>query len=506
MKILMGPVLSFRGYDAQSNRWKLSALIVTENGPPKNLFFTGDVHIPPASPQLLWQLDKRAAYCFTFEAPLEDTPTTLTYSPTDNQYFDIHLPPRNQSPRMTYASCNGFSSQKVMKGVDVKNQMWLEMAARHDDQSPYHLMLLGGDQVYADSIWEVVSSIKTWNALPNAKADKAPFTKTMNSQVEKFYFDLYTERWAQPEVARMMASIPSISMWDDHDIFDGWGSYPSKRQNCAVFQGIGAIAKHAFCVFQQHLAPETAKPAPYLAPDHGFSIGHIVGRTAILCLDMRSERTQRQILSPEHWNKLYGWLSGLTDIDHLFVMSSIPVVYPDFNVLETLLGAVPGQQELEDDLQDHWSSRSHKGERNRMVHRLFKIQEKGIRVTILSGDVHVAAFGMLENNRAEYYGPTRVINQLISSAIVHPAPGKMVLFALTHLLDTEKEIDPGILSRMGVFPGTDIKFVGARNFLSLEPDESTAHPRYWAHWIAEKEGEPFTKVIHPVDKQRASYN
>ena len=500
MKILMGPVLSFRGYDAATNGWKLSALMVTKNGPPGDIFFTGDVHVPPASATLVWQLGDRAAYSFSFDAPLADTPTTLTYSPSEDTYFDVHLPPRGQAPNMAYASCNGFSSQKVMKGVEVKNKMWLEMAGRHD-QAPYHLMLLGGDQVYADSVWEVVPSIKTWNALPNAKANKATFTKTMHRQLEKFYFDLYTERWAQPEVAQMMATVPAISMWDDHDIFDGWGSYPPERQNCDVFQGIGKIATHAFGVFQQHLSPETEKPAFYLAPDHGFSVGHIVGSTAILSVDMRSERTQRQVLSPDHWDKIYDWLSSLSDIDHLFVMSSIPVVYPDFNVLETLLGAVPGQQELEDDLQDHWSSRSHKGERSRMVHRLFKIQETGIRVTILSGDVHVAAFGMLENNRTEYIGQTRVINQLISSAIVHPAPGKMVLFALTHLLDNEKEIDPSIISRMGTFPGTNTKFVGARNFLSLEPDTNRARPRYWAHWIAENEDEPFTKVIHPVENE-----
>lgn len=497
MKILMGPVLSFRGYDKTANRWKLSALVVTDGNPPDDLFFTGDAHLPPASSRELWTLGKRAAYCFEFDAPLADTPTTLTYSPEQGRYFDIHLPARDQAPNMAYASCNGFSSQKVMKGVEVKNRMWLEMAERHGS-TPYHLMLLGGDQVYADSIWEVVTSIKKWNALENARANKAAFTRQMREQVEKFYFDLYTERWAQPEVARMMASVPSVAMWDDHDIFDGWGSYPPERQNCPVFQGIGKIARHAFAVFQQHLLPGAEKPATYIAPDQGFTMGHVIGRTAILSLDMRSERTQKQVLSRAHWNAVYDWVSGLEGIDHLFVMSSIPVVYPDFNVLESLLGFIPGQQELEDDLQDHWSSRSHKGERARMVHRLFDVQKSGMRVTILSGDVHVAAFGMLENNRAEYDGQPRVINQLISSAIVHPAPGKMVLFALTHLLDQEKEIDPGILSRMGTFPGTDTKFIGARNFLSLEPDASGGKNRYWANWIVENEDEPFTKVIHPV--------
>jgi hypothetical protein len=497
MKILMGPVLSFKGYDRQTNRWKLSALIVTDHDQPGDIFFTDDHDARRQETKTIWQNGKRFAHSFTFDTSLDDTPATLTYSVKDGEYFDIHLPAKDEAPNMTYASCNGFSSQKVMKGVEVKNQMWLEMAKRHQ-KKPIHLMLLGGDQVYADSIWEVVTPIKEWNNKSNEQANKAAFTRPMQTRVEAFYFTLYTERWAQPEVRAMMATIPSVAIWDDHDIFDGWGSYPPARQNCPVFQGIGKIAGAAFSVFQQHIAPDGEKPDLYLAPQYGFSMGHVIGDIAILCPDMRSERSQRQVLSNDHWKRLYDWVSGLSDIKHLFVMSSIPVVYPDFNLLESLLGVVPGQQEIEDDLQDHWSSRSHKGERTRLVHRLFDFQKNGMRITILSGDVHVAAFGILQNDRMEYEGRTRVINQLISSAIVHPAPNKMVLFALRHLLDNEKEIDPGIQSKMAALPGSDVKFVGARNFLCLEPDDKNGQNRYWAHWIAEGQEEPFTKVIHPV--------
>ena len=30
---------------------------------------------------------------------------------------------------------------------------------------------------------------------------------------------------------------PQMQIWDDHDIFDGWGSYPDHLQTCPVFQG-----------------------------------------------------------------------------------------------------------------------------------------------------------------------------------------------------------------------------------------------------------------------------
>lgn len=46
--------------------------------------------------------------------------------------------------------------------------------------------------------------------------------------------------------------------WDDHDIFDGWGSYPDTIQNCPVFQGCFHAAKRFYLLFQQHTTAERA--------------------------------------------------------------------------------------------------------------------------------------------------------------------------------------------------------------------------------------------------------
>jgi hypothetical protein len=93
-----------------------------------------------------------------------------------------------------------------------------------------------------------------------------------------------------------------------------------------------------------------------------------------------------------------------------------------------------------------------------------------IRPTLLSGDVHLAAVGAVESRRNGSGGTTdAVVNQLISSGIVHPGPGGMILFALRHLMDSVDEIDRGIIARMTKFPGTSTAFVGGRNYLSLEP-------------------------------------
>jgi hypothetical protein len=327
----------------------------------------------------------------------------------------------------------------------------------------------------------------------------------MERELETFFFDLYTNRWAQPEVAAMLASVPTLAMWDDHDILDGWGSYPEERQTCSVYSGIFRIARHAFEVFQQHLAPGETRPAALQPDGASLSFGHVVQNLVILALDMRSERSAKQVISQAHWNCVFDWLNNLPGgIAHLLIMSSIPVIYPGFETFERLLSVVPGHQDLEDDTRDHWRSPAHKGERSRLVHRLLMLaQSKQLRPTILSGDVHVAALGVIESIRDVRPGDRAgIINQLISSAIVHPGPGAAVVFALQNLFDNTDRFDTGITAQMVEIPGTKQRFIGRRNFLSVEPDAPAAAntpPRLWANWIVEgEETVPYVKVIHPI--------
>ncbi len=500
MTLKMGPVLSFRGWEVASQLWSLSALIVAE-GPPGALTWTHGQSQGTADAEELWTVGTLTAWRFHFGASLAQQESFLDYQILGRSNR-VWLPEAGSAPRLAYASCAGFSDAKDMKRVADKNAMWRAMSTRYVD--PHcHLLLLGGDQVYSDSMWTLLPSLRAWSELDFEAANDAVFTDEMARELPTFFFDLYASRWAQPEVAAMLASIPTVAMWDDHDILDGWGSYPERRQACGVFAGIWPIARRAFEVFQQQLAPGEARPGS-LAPSGGpMSFGLVLPHIAILALDMRSQRSASQVIHPDHWTTIFQWMNGLPDeVSHLLVMSSIPVIYPGFDTLERLLGALPGLQELEDDLRDHWRSRSHKGERCRLVHRLLACaQTKKVRPTILSGDVHVAALGVIESIRDARAGDrVGIINQLISSGVVHPAPPAAVLFALRNLFDSNDELDSGITARMVEFPGTQERFIGRRNFLSIEPDPPNRglRPRLWANWIVEGEAEPYVKVIHPV--------
>ncbi len=59
----------------------------------------------------------------------------------------------------------------------------------------------------------------------------------MAEEATYFYFTHYRQHWCSRHLADALACIPQVMMWDDHDIFDGWGSYPHALLTCSVFQG-----------------------------------------------------------------------------------------------------------------------------------------------------------------------------------------------------------------------------------------------------------------------------
>jgi hypothetical protein len=502
MALALGPILKFCGVD--NDVWTVSALLVcrSDAAAPTVLVYDGDKWTPIAALSLGARRRKQTdytiwSYRLAIAQNAAEQEIRYTVGPAEYSYM---VPPAAGAPTCAYTSCNGFSDAKLMRQVQDKNALWKTMRARHRER-PYHLLLMGGDQIYNDSMWQELRGLETWAGLPGHERNAAPFPDELRAEVDGFFFENYLERWSQPEVAAMMASVPTVMMWDDHDIFDGWGSYPAEQQACAVYQGIYAIARAYFQLFQLH-ANDATPPLPLLPNQPGFSYGLRVGSNAILALDLRSERSKATVMGAAAWHAAYAWLDRLTGCDHLLVMSSIPVVHPDFSTLETLLAALPGQQELEDDLQDHWLSRSHRQERLRLIHRLLDWSAKpgGGRVTILSGDVHVGAVGVIQADRRDVPANANVINQLTSSGIVHPAPPAIALFYLEHVGDRVESVDRGITAAMYQFPGTARRYIGARNYLSLEPDlpRESMQKRIWANWWVEGEELPYTKTIHVV--------
>lgn len=494
MARVCGPIAGFRGQEGDV--WRLRIMAVYRGGGDPGLLTADGSSMAPVS---LGEVARHRFFAWDLEIAQHEAQRTIAYSIAgDDAAATLWVPGRSQSPRIAYASCNGFSIPGDMRRTEDKNISWRSLEKEHR-RLPFHLLLLGGDQIYADELWTKIAALRSFNERPRAERLRARAGPGLQRAIEQFYVETYCQRFSPQPVAAALASIPTMMMWDDHDIFDGWGSYSAEEQASDIFQAVFAAARKCFSLFQ--LLSDPGTPSwPALPGQPAFNALLRLGQVGLLILDLRSERTQHQILAPSTWDVVLAALDRTHGLSHLLVMSSIPVVHPDLSFAETALDLLPIGQELEDDLHDQWGSYSHRTERLRLVHRLLEFAEaEGTRVTILSGDVHVAALGVVASARRPVrWLNANVINQLTCSPIVHPPPPRIVRWLLERLGAQVNELDRGITAQMMQFPGTDSRFIAKRNWLSLDV-EIEERRRIWANWFVEDSPQPITKVIHPCE-------
>ncbi|MBK8210715.1 MAG: alkaline phosphatase family protein [Rhodospirillales bacterium] len=494
MARVCGPIVGFRGQDG--DRWRLRIMVAHRGGDVPGLLTADDGSIAPAQ---VGEVAGVRFFSWDLSIAQQDEQRSVAYSIAgDDASRGFTIPGRMQNPRIAYASCNGFSEPGNMRRTEDKNVSWKSLA-NEQARLPFHLLLLGGDQIYADQLWAEIPALRRFNGRPRAERLTTRAGPGLVRALETFYVETYCRRFTPEPIAAALASIPTLMMWDDHDIFDGWGSYSEEEQACDVFQAVFAAARSCFSLFQLQNDPD-APTWPALPGQGGFNTLLRIGEIGLLVLDLRSERTLHQVLAPSTWDVVFAALDGTHGLRHLLVMSSIPVVHPDLSFAGQTLDLLPGEQDLEDDLHDQWSSYDHRTERLRLLHRLLDFAEReGTRVTILSGDVHVAGLGVVQSTRRPVrWLNANVINQLTCSPVVHPPPPRIVRWLLERLGGEVSELDRGITAQMLQFPGTNYRFIANRNWLSLDI-EIGEQGRIWANWFIEDRAQPLTKVVHACE-------
>lgn len=420
------------------------------------------------------------------------------YSSQLNEFeWFFYVPGIEEKPKFAYASCNGFSDFKLMNTTESPYFLWDAMQSEHLDgfkadskTPPFSVLLMGGDQVYADSIWSVIEPLKQWNALGKKDKIKRQASVDMKKKIDRFYSELYVSRWNQPQVAQMLASIPSIMMWDDHDIFDGWGSYPQELMDCHVYQTIFASAKAHFELLQIRGTQNHSLIGRSGGFKH-YSMSVVFNQYTILALDNRSERSLQQVMSAEHWADVTMVLDTCSAGD-LLLMTAVPVVYRDFAAAEAYVDSTPWEEEVTDDLKDHWRAKEHQGERQKLIMRLLdNAKARGGKTVMLSGDVHIGCLGVIRDKR--YEKPVN-IHQVVSSGIVHPAPTYIQWLGIltitnddTEYLDENKSITADILKPYG-----SNQYLRTRNFVTIL--EGTDR-KLWINWVIEGKDKPVYPLV-----------
>ena len=363
----------------------------------------------------------------------------------------VHLPGMGGALRFAFASCNGAESDAAADAAPGgRGRLWAGLASVHDTD-PFHLLVLGGDQIYADALWDL-PSMRAWSALPRRSRHAAPFTGAMRSELEAHYLATYRSAFGVPAVADVLARIPSLMIWDDHDIVDGWGSRPAAWQRSPVAQGLFEVARRAFCLVQLGLDPDVH------APPHGAE--GTIGCVRLIVPDLRSERTRGRVLGAEGRRRLEGAVPSVSE-PHAVVIASVPLVNADLSAAERLVAPLQPMVDLyQDDLRDQWMSFRHRREWAWVMGTLLGLARRGHRVTVLSGEIHFGAHGTARGNGA-------AITQFIASGIAHPPPPR----GLRRIYETFARLTrhrAGLRIRMHPVAPDGRRYVAERNWLEVD--------------------------------------
>ncbi|WEW55670.1 hypothetical protein PRK78_001103 [Emydomyces testavorans] len=199
------------------------------------------------------------------------------------------------------------------------------------------------------------------------------------------------------------------------------------------------------------------RPGPYVEEKSRNIYTKLGKRIAFIGIDGRTERTRHQVNYPETYDLIFNRLEKELaesdgEIKHVIVLLGVPIAYPRLAWLENIFSSpiiapirllnrrfglggsffnkFDGQVDLLDDLDDHYTARHHKRERKLFIQRLQQVSQRfSVRVTILGGDVHLAAIGRFYSklsNKIPAVNDSRYMVNVVSSAITNKPPPKAV--------------------------------------------------------------------------------
>ncbi|MFD9306452.1 alkaline phosphatase D family protein [Streptomyces sp. NPDC060048] len=258
--------------------------------------------------------------------------------------------------RLTFGSCRQAAppaDRRGPHGPDALDTLAAQLAVDPDAVRPDVLLLLG-DQVYADHLSRAT---RAWLA---ARRD---LSEAPGAQVADFeeYTRLYYESWLDPEIRWLLSTVPSLHIFDDHDVIDDWNTSeawlaemratPWWRER--VLSGLMSywVYQHLGNLSPAELAADALYAAVRESPDGTdalrafaasadadpatvrWSYRRDFGRTRLLMVDTRAARVLqedgRAMLDPaeQQWLRDNA-LAGHGGYDHLLIGSSLPWLMP----------------------------------------------------------------------------------------------------------------------------------------------------------------------------------
>lgn len=380
--------------------------------------------------------------------------------------------------RIAFVSCNGQENGDEDRGHEDRDVLWRRLLDEHR-RAPFALLLHGGDQLYADEAVRAHPELDRWAEADDDEKLTIRIDRPMREALRGYFFRRYLDLLRQPAAAALYACVPSMMVWDDHDICDGWGSHPLGLQESAVGKALFETAREAFLVFQLGGRADRI-PSTGLDPTGAsLSTSAAFPGFSVLLPDLRSERTPTRVMGEAGWAAIERGFDAVPEGDRRLVVSSVPTLGPRMSLVEAFLDFLPHSSGFEDDLRDQWQSRAHRDEWRRWL-RLLERQstERAAPVTVVSGEIHLAARATMTFSNGE------LLHQLVASGVTHPEPPAAFAAGLGLLCGTGQAPLKGRPIRFGRLPGQAGRYTAQRNFLVLDRQAG----QWTAAWELERSG------------------
>lgn len=465
----VGPILFARGANAEASRLSAVVLLGADEPPPVvRAQGSGEIAGVRIYQQFGW-----AAWRYDFVLPASPA---ARYAVGDKR-FAVNTQYGGDF-RGAFVSCNGQEDEEEgWEGIP-RNTMWDRLKGDHD-RAPLNLLMHGGDQIYADAMLDAHSRLRRWRVREVRPYNDEALAPEMRQAAEAFLFKQYLRLYSAPSTAYLLARVPSLMIWDDHDIMDGWGSFEDWRLETPVGLGLFAVAKRLCLLFQ--LGASVEHPAQNCLDRQAQILTHVTHFPgfSVIAPDLRSERTHDRVLGDRGWTALDAALDRTKAAERVLFMTSVPLLGPKIRLAQRLSALMPGLGHLADELVDQWQSGAHVEQWHKVLYRLTTdVVSNQHALTILTGEMHAAS-------RAELRFQGNTIHQCMASGIAHPPPTWSEEFGLNTFarLGAQKWPKGGRIRLMRI-PGKRRRYVPERNYLVV----GNKAARWQVSWEFEKSG------------------
>jgi PhoD-like phosphatase len=272
----------------------------------------------------------------------------------------VHTRHNQRRARLVFGSCRVGDPQPThLAGEwpeDVKalgvDALWTyaKQLQRGEIDWPDAVILLG-DQVYADEV-----SPATRDFIETRRGSNTDPIEEVADFEE--YTRLYRESWSEPDIRWLFSTVPTVMIFDDHDVHDDWNIswlWVEEMRSKPWWEARITGAFMAYWVYQHlgNLSPpeleeDTVYPQVKAEQDAGPLLRRLAhtwdresaasrwafyrdfGDTRLLVLDSRAARVlsdgRRQMIDDDEWDWIVDHSSGA--FDHVIIASTLPVFLP----------------------------------------------------------------------------------------------------------------------------------------------------------------------------------